>query len=205
MFDRCSGTARDAPWRPPARPPIGSARVSRARGKTYEKKSIDGETRGQWYPKADARVGQHRRKRLLLHDRQSVLSDRTPFVPRPAEQPLRRSRRRSRTRLKARLGPDLRQRPDGQAGRLGVEEGVPVLAAKRRPARATAALRQASHHGLIFRPAAKVDATAKRRPPDRRPAISLGQRSVRPGASINGQQVDARVPARPGPETLTST
>ena len=56
---------------------------------TFERRSIDGETRGEWYlrqmlgsanitgSKADA-----------LHDRQPVVPDRAPPVPRPAEQPL---------------------------------------------------------------------------------------------------------------------
>jgi fatty acid desaturase len=77
---------------------------------TYEKKSIDGETRGEWY-----------------------LRHRTSPVPGSAKQSLPGDRAEGARPVRA-LRPDLRQRPDGQAGRLGVEEGVPALASQRCPA-----------------------------------------------------------------------
>ncbi len=98
---------------------------------TYEKKSIDGETRGEWYLRqmlGSANISGS--PVAALHDWQPVLPDRTPPVPGPAEQPLPGDRAEGPRPLRA-LRPDLRQRPDGQAGRLGVEEGVPAVAAKR--------------------------------------------------------------------------
>jgi len=81
-------------------------------------------------PTTDARLGQHIGKSVLaLHDRQPVVPDRTPSVPRPAQQPLPGDRAPDTGTLRA-LRPGVRHRLAAQAGRLGVEEGLPVVAAQ---------------------------------------------------------------------------
>ena len=112
-------------------------------------------------PAADARLGQHQRKPVAaLHDRQPVLPDRTPPVPGPAEQPLPGDRAEGPRPVRA-LRPDLRQRPDGQAGRLGVEEGVPAVAAERCPAQGDGGGQPGEHHAAhLPLGVGRVDATA---------------------------------------------
>ena len=102
-----------------------------SRRRTDLRKEID-RRRNPWrmVSAPDARLRQHQRKPVAaLHDRQSVLPDRTSPVPGPAEQPLPGDRAEG-ARLVRAVRPDLRQRTDGQAGRLGVEEGVPALASQ---------------------------------------------------------------------------
>ena len=60
---------------------------------TFEKTSIDGETRGEWYLRqmlGSANISGSQGH--ALHDRQPVAPDRAPPVPGPAEQPVRRDR-----------------------------------------------------------------------------------------------------------------
>ena len=81
-------------------------------------------------PAPDARLGQHHRQPAHApDDRQPLLPDRAPPLPRPAQQPLPGDRAQGRGALRA-LRPDLHQRPAAQAGRLGMEEGLPPRAAQ---------------------------------------------------------------------------
>ena len=90
---------------------------------TYEKTSIDGETRGEWYLRQMLGSANITGSRVpALHDWQPVLPDRAPPVPRPAQQPLPGDRTEGAGVVRA-LRADLHQRLVAAPGRLGVEEG----------------------------------------------------------------------------------
>ena len=101
---------------------------------TYEKKSIDGETRGEWYLRqmlGSANISGN----PLLHFMTGNLSFQIehhlfPDLPSNRYQEIAP---KVQDVVRA-LRPDLRQRTDGQAGRLRVEEGVPAVASQRCPA-----------------------------------------------------------------------
>ena len=98
---------------------------------TFERRSIEGETRGEWYLRqmlGSANISGA--SAHAPHDRQPVLPDRAPPLPGPAQQPLPGDRPEGAGALRA-LRPDLHDRLAAQAGRLGVEEGLPALAAQR--------------------------------------------------------------------------
>jgi len=146
-------------------------------------------------PTADARVGQHQREPVAaLNDRQSVLPDRTPFVPGPAEQPLPGDRAEGPTTLRA-LWPDLRQRPDvkqvGSAWKKVFRLSPPNDVLRK----ATAAVKPASLNQLIF--GRRPRSTPPRRSPRTEgQRFRLGKPSVRPEVRPSmGSGVDARVPA----------
>ena len=98
---------------------------------TFERRSINGETRGEWYLRqmlGSANISGSQGD--ALHDRQPLAPGRAPPVPRPAEQPVRRDRPAGPRPVRP-LRPDLRHRLAAAAGRLRVEEGRPALAAQR--------------------------------------------------------------------------
>ena len=103
---------------------------------TFEKTLDRGRDPRRVVPAPDARLGQHLRLARRMHFMTGNLSlpDRAPPVPRPAEQPLRRDRPAGAGPLRA-LRPDLRHRLAAPAGRLGVAQGRPALAAQRLPGR----------------------------------------------------------------------
>ena len=98
---------------------------------TFEKTSIEGETRGQWYLRqmlGSANISGS--PVAALHDWQPVVPDRAPPVPRPAQQPLPGDRAEGAGAVRA-IRADLHQRFACPTGRLGLEEGLPAVAAQR--------------------------------------------------------------------------
>ena len=79
---------------------------------TFEKTSIEGETRGEWYLRQMLGLGQHQRlARHARHERQPQPPDRAPPLPGHAEQPLHaRSPRGSATSWSATTSPTSRAR-----------------------------------------------------------------------------------------------
>ncbi|CAA9303132.1 MAG: Linoleoyl-CoA desaturase, partial [uncultured Friedmanniella sp.] len=82
-------------------------------------------------PAPDARLGQHLRVQgHAHHDRQPVPPGGAPPVPGPAEQPVRRDRPQGARPLRP-LRADLPHRVAAAAGRLGLAQGLPAVAAQR--------------------------------------------------------------------------
>ena len=82
-------------------------------------------------PAPDAGLGQHLGQSPdALHERQPVLPDRAPPVPRPAQQPVPGDRPQGSGAVRA-LRPDLHDRLAAQAGGVGVEEGLHAVPAER--------------------------------------------------------------------------
>ena len=98
---------------------------------TFEKTSIDGETRGEWYVRQ--MLGSANISGQQGHapdDRQPVAPGRAPPVPRPAEQPVRRDRPAGEGHLRP-LRADLSLRAAVQAGGERLAQGHPAVAAQR--------------------------------------------------------------------------
>ena len=90
---------------------------------TFEKTSIDGETRGEWYLRQMLGSGNISGSPAMhVHDRQPQPPDRAPPLPGHAEQPLPRDRPAD-PRPDGAPRPPLRHRFARQAGRLGLLEG----------------------------------------------------------------------------------
>ena len=96
---RCCPARRSCTRWPPTRPPTWSATCGPTRSscaatsprasRPSSSRSIEGETRGEWYLRqmlGSANIT--RQPAHAHHDRQPVVPDRAPPVPRPAEQPL---------------------------------------------------------------------------------------------------------------------
>ena len=93
---------------------------------TFEKRSIEGETKGEWYVRQMLGSRQHLRLQgAARHDRQPVPPGRAPPVPGPAVQPLRRDRAEGAGAVRE-VRPHLLHPPDAAAGLLRVAQGGPA-------------------------------------------------------------------------------
>ena len=98
---------------------------------TFTKTSIVGETRGEWYLRQMLGAANVSGSPLLhLMTGNPVLPDRAPPLPRPAQQPLPGDRAEGAGGLRP-VRPALHHRAAAQAGRLGLVEGHPAVAAQR--------------------------------------------------------------------------
>ena len=98
---------------------------------TFEKRSIEGETKGEWYVRQ--MLGERQHLRLegdARDDRQPEPPDRAPPVPGPAVQPVRRDRPQGARPVRE-VRPHLLHAADAAAGLLGLAQGRPALAAQR--------------------------------------------------------------------------
>ncbi len=98
---------------------------------TFEKKSIEGETHGEWYIRQMLGSANISGSKLMhIMSGQPLPPDRAPPVPRPAVQPLLRDRPEGRGAVRE-VRPQLLRPPAAAAGLLRVAQGGPLVAAQR--------------------------------------------------------------------------